>query len=227
VDRLSVFKALGDNTRYAVYAQVAAADERVATAEIADQLGLHPNTVRAHLERLREVGLVEMSADAHGTVGRPQHCWSVSAAGPSLGLEPSGFRLLAHLLAEAVAGAGVADRDLRAVGRQGGNSAGAGRAVGDPGRGGGLRAVVDGEARLGFDPVVTDDGVDGRRAGRESTVAFVRCPFRELAAAFPDVICELHRGLTEGMAADARMRVCAFDTLVDENPCRVQLTAAP
>jgi predicted ArsR family transcriptional regulator len=224
---MSVFKALGDRTRYGVYAQVAAAGDRVPTAEIADRLGIHPNTVRAHLECLREAGLVEMSADAHGAVGRPQHCWSVTAAAPSLGLEPSGFRLLAHLLAEAVAGAGVADGDLRAVAREGGNSGGPGRSVGDPGHGGGLDAVVDGEARLGFDPVVTDDGEDGRKAGRESTVAFVRCPFRELATAFPDVICELHRGLTEGMAADARMRVCAFDTLVDENPCRVQLSAVP
>ena len=32
----------------------------LATAELAERLGLHPNTVRPHLERMREVGLVEL-----------------------------------------------------------------------------------------------------------------------------------------------------------------------
>ena len=51
-------------------------------------------------------------------------------------------------------------------------------------------------AALGFDPesVVDDDA---------ATIAFTRCPFRELAEANPDLVCSLHRGLVEGFA-DAR-----------------------
>ena len=44
----------------------------------------------------------------------------------------------------------------------------------------------------GFDPesVVDDDG---------ATIAFTRCPFRELAEANPDLVCSLHRGLGRGL----------------------------
>ncbi len=213
MDRLAVCKALGDDTRYAVYADVARESAPVATAEIAERLGLHPNTVRAHLDRLREVGLVDLSIDAHGAVGRPAHRWAVAASAPALGLEPSAFRLLAHLLAEAVAKAGLSADDLRAVARLDDRPAADGRTHI------GLQSVVEGQADLGFDPVVTGDG-------DLATIAFVRCPFRELAAAFPDVICELHRGVTESIADAARMDVCRFDTLVDEHPCRVELSAA-
>ena len=38
----------------------------LATAEIADTLDLHVNTVRPHLERMREVGLLEVDSDARG-----------------------------------------------------------------------------------------------------------------------------------------------------------------
>lgn len=214
VDRLAVFKALGDSTRYAVYAEVARGTAPVSTAEVAQVVDLHPNTVRAHLERLRDVGLVDMSVDAHGAVGRPQHRWALSAAAPSLGLEPSGFRLLAHLLAEAVAKADLSGEELRKVG-QGQDL----RSKGEP-TPAGLRSVVEREADLGFDPVVTEEE-------ELAIVAFVRCPFRELAAAFPDVICELHRGITERIADDARVRMCRFETLVDENPCRVELSLTP
>ena len=46
-------------------------------------------------------------------------------------------------------------------------------------------------SELGFDPaVVHDDGL--------VTIAFTHCPYAELAAAHPDVVCHLHRGLVEG-----------------------------
>ena len=61
-------------------------------------------------------------------------------------------------------------------------------------------------AELGFDPAVAEDGGRG-------TMAFTRCPFRELAEAFPDVVCPLHRGLVEGVAdATAGGRVRRFGT---------------
>ena len=55
--RLDVLKALGDNTRYAIYLELARSAAPRSTAEVAETLGLHANTVRPHLERMREVGL--------------------------------------------------------------------------------------------------------------------------------------------------------------------------
>ena len=83
--RLDVFKALGDNTRYAIYLELARSAQPLATAEIALTLGLHINTVRPHLERMRDAGLLEVEVEAQGGVGRPQHRYTVAADAPSLG----------------------------------------------------------------------------------------------------------------------------------------------
>ena len=48
-------------------------------ANIAESLGLHVNTVRPHLERMRDVGLLEVQSDNRGSVGRPQHRYLLAA----------------------------------------------------------------------------------------------------------------------------------------------------
>jgi predicted ArsR family transcriptional regulator len=217
VDRLPVFKALGDNTRYAIYLELARSSIPLSTMDIADSLDLHPNTVRPHLERMRDVGLLEVEVDSQGTVGRPHHRYSLAAESPSLGLEPSAFRLLARLLASVAAVAGV-DQDLVAtVGRTEGRTAGSARAA--AGTQSCLEALVDELADLGFDPAVGDDGTI-------TTVAFTRCPFRELAGAFPELVCHLHRGIVEGVVEgvpNSEILVRTFATLADRDPCRVEL----
>src|ERR671932_2039992 len=94
--RLAVLKALGDNTRYAIYLELARSQSPRSTADIAEILGLHPNTVRPHLERMRDVGLLEVEVDSRGSVGRPQHLYTLAPDAPSLGLEPPAFPLLAR-----------------------------------------------------------------------------------------------------------------------------------
>jgi predicted ArsR family transcriptional regulator len=217
VDRLPVFKALGDNTRYAIYLELARSGVPLSTTEIADSLDLHPNTVRPHLERMREVGLLDVDADSRGTVGRPQHRWSLAPEAPSLGLEPSGFRLLARLLA-GVAAAGGADPEMVAeAGRAEGRRSGAQRAA--AGTQSCLEALVHELADLGFDPEVGEDG-------DLTTVAFASCPFREVASEFPALVCHLHRGIVEGIVEgvpNAEVAVATFATLEDRDPCHVDL----
>ena len=209
MDRLPVFKALGDNTRYAIYLELARSSVPLSTAEVADALDLHANTVRPHLERMREVGLLDVDTDRQGLVGRPQHRYSVAADSPSLGLEPSSFRLLAQLVAGVAARAGLPPDEVAAVGRTHGASLGA------PGD---CVSVLEARlAELGFDPAMASDG-------SAVTVAFTRCPFRELAEAYPDVVCHLHRGIVEGIiAAAGGGSVTRFGTLADRNPCEVEL----
>src|SRR5215207_6062859 len=95
---LDVLKALGDNTRYAIYLELARSPAPRSTAEVAESLGLHVNTVRPQMERMREVGLLEVAPDHRGAPGRPQHRYSVAADAPSLGLEPPTFRALSRML---------------------------------------------------------------------------------------------------------------------------------
>jgi len=216
--RFQVFKALGDNTRYAIYLELARSVCPLSTADIAESLELHPNTVRPHLERMKDVGLLEVEADSRGAVGRPQHRWSVAADAPSLGLEPSGFRMLSTLLA-AVAAMGQPDPEVVArVGRQRGRVA-ADEQMAVPGQTC-MSGLLSELADLGFDPAAGTDG-------DTTTVAFSRCPFADLAEAFPTVVCHLHRGIVEGFveAADGGvLRVAGFHTIEDRDPCRVDLT---
>jgi predicted ArsR family transcriptional regulator len=211
--RLELLKALGDNTRYAIYLELARSPHPLATAEVADTLGLHPNTVRPHLERMREVGLLDVEADTRGSVGRPQHRYSLAPGAPTLGLEPPAFPVLARMLLRMAAAAGVAPEEALDAGRdQGALSATR------PDRTGTCEEALLAElAELGFDPAaVTDD------AG--TTIAFTRCPFQELAEANPDLVCSLHRGLVEGFVqARGDGRVVEFHDLVHRLPCQVEV----
>jgi predicted ArsR family transcriptional regulator len=212
MDRLPVFKALGDNTRYAIYLELARSSAPLSTAEIADALDLHPNTVRPHLERMRDAGLLDVDTDPQGVVGRPQHRYSLAADAPSLGLEPSAFRLLARLVCAVAADAGIDEDAIASVGRDHGRALASGSRHASC-----VEVLTDQLAQLGFDPATLVDG-DG------VTVAFTRCPFRELADVFPEVVCHLHRGMVEGIVdvvGDARVQ--RFGTLADRDPCQVEL----
>lgn len=213
MDRLPVFKALGDNTRYAIYLELARAVSPLSTADIAESLDLHPNTVRPHLERMRDIGLLQVEVDSRGAVGRPQHRYSLAPDAPSLGLEPPTFPLLAGMLAN-VAAAFAPPPDLVAeAGRDHGRHAALQRADATSC----VAAVTEELAELGFDPAVGDDG-------RTTTVAFTRCPYRELAEAFPELVCHLHRGIIEGMVEVlGEVDVGRFATLADRDPCQVDL----
>ncbi len=210
-----MLKALGDNTRYAIYLELARSPVPLATSDIADSLGLHVNTVRPHLERMRDVGLLEVSTGGRGSVGRPQHRYSLAPDAPSLGLEPPTFPILARMLLRAAANAGVTPDDTSEAGREQGRADAAGWAVGSP-----CLAALEAElAALGFDPaVVVDD------EGAAATVAFTHCPFRDLAEAHPNLVCNLHRGLVEGFVEEVGgASVVEFRTITDRDPCQVEL----
>ena len=217
MDRLPILKALGDNTRYAIYLEVARSSSPRSTAEIAETLGLHPNTVRPHLERMRDVGLLDMVMDSRGHVGRPQHRYSVAAEAPSLGLEPPAFPLLARMLGAVAAAAGVDPDDAADIGRDHGRDLATAAAV-EPEH---CIAGLIGELEtLGYDPAAGEDP-DGT-----TTVAFTHCPYRELAESWPELVCQLHRGLVEGyVARTGGAEVVAFGTLADRDPCQVVLNA--
>lgn len=210
---LDLLKALGDNTRYAIYLELARAPSPLSTADVADRLGLHVNTVRPHLERMREVGLLEIEAVASGGVGRPQHRYSLAEDAPSLGLEPSPWPTMARVLLEAAAVGGLGGAELAGAGRGEGHAAAQRRSVDADV----VVALEAEQARLGFDPaVVLDD--DG------ATMAFTHCPFRALADEHPDLVCSLHGGLVDGfVAAFEGARVTRFHPLADRTPCQVEL----
>jgi predicted ArsR family transcriptional regulator len=214
---LDILKALGDNTRYAIYLELARSPRPLSTADVAEVLDLHVNTVRPHLERMREVGLLEVSTSSRGDVGRPQHRYRLAADAPWLGLEPSPLPVLARAVLTAAHASGMSADDLLEAGREQGRADSTRWCQGDDG----LLALADEQARLGFDPEVVD--LDGG-----AVMAFAHCPFRELAEQHPDLVCSLHRGLVEGLLAEVGgVEVTAFHPLVDRTPCQVELDLTP
>lgn len=211
--RLDVLKALGDNTRYAIYLELVRSPRPRTTAEIAEILGLHPNTVRPHLERMRDVGLVDVTVDARGEVGRPQHRYTVAPDAPSLGLEPPTMPLLARMVLDLARRVGASVDDAESVGRDEGRR----RAVPFSRAPSSLEALVTDLDRLGFDPVVSE-GDDADTA----VVAFANCPFAELAAERPELVCALHQGLVAGFVAGmGDAEVAEFCPLSHRTPCQV------
>lgn len=208
-----MFKALGDNTRYAIYLELARSATPMATVEVAEALGLHPNTVRPHLERMRDVGLLAVEVDNRGSVGRPHHRYVLAPDAPSLGLEPPPYPLLAGLLANVAAACAPGATEVAGVGRHHGRHARAQSSESSC-----VDAVVAEMGDLGFDPV-------GTTTGDATTIVFTACPYRQLAEAFPELVCELHRGMVEGMTEAGGAEVIHFATLADREPCRVALVS--
>jgi predicted ArsR family transcriptional regulator len=220
-----VLRVLGDNTRYAIYLELARSPRPLVTAEIADTLGLHPNTVRPHLERMREVGLLDVTTDARGEVGRPHHRYSLAADAPSLGLEPPTMPVLARMVLAMAERLSASPADAVAVGETEGRA----RAARYEDAPSALEALVADLDRLGFDPIVTEggDGFGGDDPDSvTAVVAFANCPFADLARAHPDLVCNLHRGLVAGFVAHmGDAEVAEFCSLAHRTPCQVSLAS--
>ena len=148
-----------------------------------------------------------------GTVGRPQHVYSLAPGAPGLGLDPPSYTLLAGMLAMLAERVGAEADDATAAGRSWGLEAGRRTASKSC-----VKALFGEMDRLGFDPEreVRPGGAD---------IAFLHCPFRELAEAYPELVCNLHRGICEGVvSAVGGGRIEEFSTLYDRDPCRVTVS---
>src|SRR3990172_9606460 len=91
---LEIHKALADDTRFRLYRHLGLSGRPVPIRELAARLSLHPNTLRPHLRRLEQAGLVRREVRKGTTVGRPQTLYS--AVEPAGG-EGGGYRLLAEI----------------------------------------------------------------------------------------------------------------------------------
>src|ERR687885_1514890 len=102
---LEVHKVLADDTRFRLYRYLGLSGRPVSVRELSHRLSLHPNTLRPHLRRLEEVGLVAREVRrGSASVGRPQTLYSV------VGGDDRDYRLLAEILASVARGKRTRDR---------------------------------------------------------------------------------------------------------------------
>lgn len=169
--------------------------------DIANRLGLHPNTVRFHLRSLVASGRVDRVENTHSAPGRPALMFRAH-----VGMDPGGprnYQLLAGALAGLV-GAGVAP---------GAQAIEAGRALGS-------RLTADDVESDGVSPMTADRATHRlvellddlgfapqRNPDGEGSIGLRHCPFLDLVPEHAAVICPLHLGLMQGVLGSLRAEV--------------------
>jgi predicted ArsR family transcriptional regulator len=83
--------ALSQPTRARLFALLSDLQRPAVTAELAERLGLHPNGVRVHLERMRRAGLV-VRARTQQPRGRPPDAWTIAPQARPADAAPSADR---------------------------------------------------------------------------------------------------------------------------------------
>jgi predicted ArsR family transcriptional regulator len=183
-------RALAHPSRLRLLELLEAHPEGLEATTLAEAVGLHPNTVRLHLDKLVEAGLALAETIHPGGRGRPPTRYRTAEAGP----DEDGYRLLSSVLATALAtGEDAPVPAAEAAGRRWGRelATGPSTAGSTPGSDRDPTEAVTGLFdRLGFAPEVEGD-----------RIVLHACPYRELARAHPEVICGAHLGLLRGALA--------------------------
>lgn len=171
-------------------------------AELTDATGLHPNTVREHLQRLIEGGYVVSEAEHRVTRGRPRVLYS-AVTGADTASSP------------------VAERKARDAAQRGDlmrrvmpwtdGAALAPDALHQ------LDALVEDLGDAGFEPLVDEKAL---------TVDLSPCAHAAAHAGDRDVLCSVHLGLMQGILAEAGgpLTIGGMQPSCDPRQCVVQLT---
>ena len=201
---LAAAAALHEPQRGRVYAYVVAQPEAVGRDQAAAALGVARSVAAFHLDKLAEVGLLEVEfrrppGRSGPGAGRPAKLYRRGGGELSIHLPERRYELAGRLLARAMARAEethaapakAADEEAREHGRRVGTEARAG--MGGR-RAPGIDAVSAALAEEGYEPLL-----DGK------SVVLRNCPFHALAEAQRALVCgmnvELVQGLIEGLGA--------------------------
>jgi predicted ArsR family transcriptional regulator len=202
-------------SREDVLAALRGAISAMTIAEIADQLGVHPNTVRFHLDTLVTDSRVERVEPDHKRPGRPPLMFRAVR-----GMDPGGtrrYQLLAEILTLGLAG----DRHASAKALEAGR-AWASRATRPTRKAPGARESISRLLglldELGFAP-------QRRKAHGQAQIGLRHCPFLELAEEKPAVVCPIHLGLMQGALEvwHAPLTVDRLDPFVEPDLCLAHL----
>jgi predicted ArsR family transcriptional regulator len=195
---------LAQPTRAKLFSLLTDLGRPAATDELAERLGLHPNGVRLHLERMLDAGLIERRRERISR-GRPRDMWVVSHEARPGGDPPTSYADLARWLVRALAGNGTRIRDVEATGQEIGR-----QMTGELGS----RSATADEQQL-FDALVALGFAPGRqRLDRDRLVYHLsNCPYREAVRERQSLVCGLHRGITRGLleGIDPETRMVGFD----------------
>lgn len=204
-------KALANPSRFSLFEYITHSEEPVGVAELTELLGFNHNAIRQHLAVLVEAGLVLEADEKRNVRGRPRKLYALRSDALSAFSSVSGsYERLAELLLDV---ATTSDSPYEI-----GLRSGAERSL-DPAADPSVAITLLAHqlAVGGFDPVIDDAG----------HVTLAHCPFADVAAKDPSIICELHRGLIDGYLSTQEPAMT--HNLVIRPPhtagCRVEIVA--
>lgn len=148
--------------------------------DVADELHLHPNTVREHLDALLEQQLVVRESSSPAGRGRPALMYRATTAITDVARD---YELLAEVLAEQLSQLPEPGEAARDAGHAWASRLAAGAS--EPIQ---LNAWM---AQLGFQPTQLS----------QDTWLLRGCPILAAARKHPDVVCQVHLGLAQAIAA--------------------------
>ena len=189
--------------------------------ELGRLIGLHPNTIRSHVDQLIEAGLVRaLTAPAAGR-GRPRVLYEAIA--DSASVQQVGYRLLAQILASYLASTDHPQAVAESAGRAWGSyltekpqpftEVSADEA---------MQKVVGLFDELGFMPEAVEES-------GEHKILLHRCPFREVAESNQKVVCAVHLGMLKGALAEmgAPLEATRLEPFVEPTLCVAHLRGGP
>jgi len=190
------------------------AKEPLSVLEVAEIVGIHPNTARFHLESLVDAGMASREAEATNQPGRRRILYTGTL--PNQTHERAqGYRLLSQILTSTIAAKFPdAAADMYEAGYQWGSyltSRPAPFEVLDEEEID--RRVMDKLDALWFAPEL--------RWSPKPHLCLHNCPFIESAHAAPEIVCRLHAGMINGSLAELRstQRVVELAPLVKPHLC--------
>ncbi len=209
-------RVLGGITRSRLLTLLRQAPQPLGIPELADALGLHPNTVREQLDQLISGGLVVRETGQRIGRGRPGFRYGVAADAD----EPDAhaYRALAGALAEQLAQVPDAHAASVEAGERWGRTL-----VGDP-----TTAPSETEAIARLVGLLGDIGFEPHRPVQQGDPIRLRhCPFGSLARERMDIICGVHLGLMRGVLhrLGAPLEAVALEPFVAPDLCLAHLAA--
>ncbi len=205
-----IHRALADRHRARIVDELRAEPDGIDAHELAERLGLHPNTIRWHLGILADAGIVASRPESRSTPGRPRIVYALLEDTDS-GAEES-YRLLATILTGALSqleeGSARAEIAGSAWGRYLVDRPPPHMPLSDADA---TREVVRLLAEQGFRP-----------DGASSEIRMHRCPYAEIA---PGIVCAVHLGLISGALGElgSSLDVERLDPFVEPELCIARL----
>lgn len=235
--RTETFRTLASPSRVEILHLLQERDRRT-LAELVEATGLHPNTVREHLQRLARSGYVTSVVETRTTRGRPRTLYSAATGDDAAtnddvarsvaSAAERGDQLRRYLAATDPAGETTSTTSTTnatsptgaAPSAQPGETAGAGPAPS------GGQPLADG-ALAQFDALddhLDQSGFSARISPAALEVRITDCPYQEMVAESQGMVCVVHLGLVRTVLAQAGGPVTARELLPFSGPGCCTLT---